>query len=174
MSEELEPLKVDKSSAGCIRFTTIYSDQMPDIIRTTMSEGGSIVQAAVACRISRDTLFRWKNPKDPNFIPEIALAVEDGLAMSQDWWETQGRKGLWGGKDGFVPQAFTFQMKNRFRRDYCETPIPEPEITKSNPLIDALKGSAATDWQGIADLAKEQAERLDKLEQTEDIDEHGN
>lgn len=160
----MEPLDIEKLQQeqhakylspfanGKWKLKPIFEPWMADKIIEVMREGGSFVAAAVECGIGRSTLFEWKNPKSPMYIPDIGKACELGIELSQLWWEKQGQKGVWGGKEGFMPAAFSFQVKNRFKRDYADTPAPEIEEPTQNPLLDALKDTAETDWTPNEDL----------------------
>lgn len=126
-------------------FRTKFEDWMPEVILKVMSRGGSLIEAAADCGVSRETIHNWKNPNSKFYIPKVAEAVSHGTVLSQKWWERNGRKGLWGGKE-FNSTAFVFQMKNRFRHDYADNPRVEVEISASNPLIDAITKAVKSDW----------------------------
>lgn len=75
-------------------------------------EGKSKAQIARALGVSRQTLDNWAD-KEPEFLDALAHARDLALA----WWEDQGQRGIWSGKE-FNATAFGLQMKNRFPDDY--------------------------------------------------------
>lgn len=150
--EPLQPLNLTEILEGLqnktskFTFTTVYEDWMPEKIVEVMSNGGTLTQAAVACRITRRTLYNFRNPNHPSYQPAIEQACEEGVIAAQAWWEGQGQKGLWAGKQ-FNDKLFSFNMKNRFKDEYSDKPTPEAPEPVPNPVIDALKETASADWE---------------------------
>lgn len=146
-----------------ISFTSIYANWMPQKILDCMSEGDSLVASAVACGISRATLFDWKNPSSKNFKPEIKEACDAGVALSQAWWERNAKAGMWAKKD-FCATTMIFNMKNRFKEDYGDAGMPQNYgADVVNPIKAALGATAKEDWDEAVKNAG-----------IEDKDDHGN
>ena len=76
--------------------------------------GFSFAQLAADLGASRNTLFNWAK-EHPPFLTALLLARDLSLA----WWEAQGMKGMWAGKD-FNDRVLKFSMTNRFPADYKE------------------------------------------------------
>ena len=78
------------------------------------SAGKSRTQIARTLGVVRQTLTDWEKAH-AEFSDAMSIAEE----YSQAWWEDQGQEGIHLGKqfNGFV---YSFQMKNRFRKDYSE------------------------------------------------------
>jgi hypothetical protein len=49
---------------------------------------------------------------------EFLQAVKQAEALSQAWWEKNGRIATFGGHEGFNATSYIFQMKNRFPNDW--------------------------------------------------------
>ena len=56
--------------------------------------------------------------------PKFSYAIEEGLYLSQAWWEEQGQRGLFAQHQGekINPQIWMLNMKNRFGEDWREKP----------------------------------------------------
>jgi hypothetical protein len=61
-------------------------------------------------------------------------AVNEAVALAQAWWESRGRKAVFGGYEGFNATAFIFTMKNRFPADWRD----KQDIEHSGPNGSAL------------------------------------
>lgn len=77
-------------------------------------KGKSRTQIARSLGVVRQTLTDWEETH-----PEFSHAMSIAEEYAQAWWEDRGQEGISLGKDfnGFV---YSFQMKNRFRREYSD------------------------------------------------------
>ena len=91
---------------------TKYTDAMCDIVVDVMSEGGSKMEACVACGIGYDAFLDYKK-----MYPNFSEAIKRGEALSQRWWEEKGRKNLENPKFNYT--GWYMNMKNRFRRSHA-------------------------------------------------------
>ena len=66
---------------------------LPKIIKL-MSEGASLNEVAADLGISKDTLHEWKRPDSPVYKEDFAGTISSGVALSEAWWERQGRTNL--------------------------------------------------------------------------------
>jgi transposase len=77
-----------------------------------LAEGGlGRLEISSELRIWPDTLLEWERQH-----PEFLQATTRARAISQAWWEAQGRLGIWS-KD-FNAAAYSLQVRNRFPRDW--------------------------------------------------------
>ncbi|WP_010261137.1 transposase [Treponema primitia] len=86
------------------KYNKAIADKLPDLF----GEGQSIIEVCGELKISRDTFYNWKKQ-----YPEFSKAVDDGLTLSQAFWEKLGREGTLC-KRNVQPTMYIFQMKNRF------------------------------------------------------------
>lgn len=92
-----------------------YSKYHPDMCSTVvelMKEGASIVEVSAELGIHRDTFYEWINEKGDYYQSEFALAVSEGKALSQAWWEKNGRINLENPRFNYT--GWYMNMKNRF------------------------------------------------------------
>ncbi len=78
------------------------------------THGMSLAQIAHDLGTTRTTVVEW-GERHPAFASSLLRARDASLA----WWETQGMKGMWAGKD-FNDRWAKFAMTNLFRQDYKE------------------------------------------------------
>ena len=76
-------------------------------------EGASKAEMAYALGVARSTFDLWEQQH-----PEFSEAVKTAVDLAQGWWESQGRKAVFGGVPNFNATAFIFTMKNRFPSDW--------------------------------------------------------
>ena len=115
-----EPLSNDKTEiykALALGRPSVYEPDwmLPKIIEVG-TRGGSFVQIAVSIGVTRQTIYRWAEE-----YPEFYYAMEMARLLSQEWWEAQGQAGTFGAIDGYNASSYTFQMKNRFPRDWKDS-----------------------------------------------------
>lgn len=91
-----------------------YRAEMCEAVLQLGAQGDSKCQMAARFGVTRKTISRWEKTR-----PEFAEAMELAMELSQAWWETQGRDGMWAGKS-FNSPTYQFNMKNRFRADYTD------------------------------------------------------
>jgi len=84
---------------------------LPKII-ALMSEGASQVEVAAMLDVSRVTINEWCDPKSPYYIEDFSYTIEKGVALSNAWWEREGRTSL-RDKD-FNANLYRINMNNRF------------------------------------------------------------
>jgi hypothetical protein len=88
--------------------------------------GFSFAQIAADLGVTRLQLYNWAAAHKP-FLNALLLARDLSLA----WWEHQGQKGLWAGKE-FNDRVMKFSMTNRFPDDYKERVEVSPGLAKIN------------------------------------------
>ena len=98
---------------------TDYRKEYCETIIDLMKKGASIAEVCLELDVSKDAFYKWKKRH-----PEFDDAVKRGVALSQGWWEKQGRVGL----DGSINSTMWFMnMKNRFGKIKPDT--QEEDIT---------------------------------------------
>ncbi|MFA5952789.1 MAG: helix-turn-helix domain-containing protein [Hyphomicrobium sp.] len=102
---------IDQSAVGSGR-KPLYHSGMHATVLELGADGKSRSQIARELGVSRKSLYEWiKN------YPDFREAMEAANDLALAWWEDQGQKGVWSGRD-FNAQCFSWQMKNRFPNDY--------------------------------------------------------
>lgn len=118
---------------------SIYDPAMCERVVECGREGMGVAEMAAEIGISRETFNAWRKSR-----PEFSDAVKEAVALSQAWWEKQGRMATFGAIDGFNATSYIFQMKNRFRDDWRDkhdlehsgpggTPIQFQTIIETKP-----------------------------------------
>lgn len=109
---------------------TKYDPKMCEDIIPIFEQGKGLASVAKHLGITRETLYDWRSKH-----PDFSLAVKKGLYLSQEWWEEQGREGLFTEYQGskINSQLWFLNMKNRFNDDWRD----KQEIEQTN--IEALK-----------------------------------
>ena len=113
------------------RPTKYEPEWMIDAVLEVGRFGGSKEKMAVACRISKETLYEWMEQHK-----EFSDAVKEATDLSQVWWENAGQSGMLGMVEGFNSSGWQFNMKTRFPDNYREVRVTELNNTGA-PLIDA-------------------------------------
>ena len=91
-----------------------FEPWMIDKALERFKEGESITSICCDLGIVRDTYYDWaKNPDHPFY-----ETAKKGEQLSQQYWEREGRKGIFGGIDKFAGSSWQFVLKNRFRESY--------------------------------------------------------
>ncbi len=81
------------------------------------AEGKSITQMAAAFQVTDMTLRRWaKDPDKQDFAEAKAIAV----TLAEAYWEDIGHKGIKGMLPKFVPVAWIYMMKSRYKDNWQE------------------------------------------------------
>lgn len=111
---------------------------MCEVVLQLGEDGASRAMIAKELGISRQTMAAWEKAH-----PEFLSIVKEAEDLSLAWWETQGRKAIWAGKD-FNATAFIFQMKNRFRDNYSENVNVKHDATADFAKIWSVIGQGAT------------------------------
>ncbi len=75
-------------------------------------QGYSKAMIAFELDVSRVTLDEWCE-----IHPAFTYAMAQARELSLGWWEHQGLKGIWAGKE-FNAQAYRLQVMNRFPADW--------------------------------------------------------
>lgn len=70
-------------------------------------EGESVVGIAADLGVSKQTVYNWQE-KHPEFLDAMTRARD----LSESWWASQGKKGIWSRE--FNASAYRLQMMNRF------------------------------------------------------------
>ena len=120
---------------------TKYKKEFCDTVIDNMAEGLSFEACCGVIGISKDTGYRWIKEHD-----DFSDAKKRGDVLSQLWWENQGKKGMFWGKD-FNATVWVFAMKNRHdwsdRKDLNLGGQPGNPIQAQGPLgaiLDELDG----------------------------------
>lgn len=113
-------------------------------------EGYSKAQMAVELGVVRQTLDTWTQQH-----PEFLDAVSRALDAAQTWWETEGRKGMWAGKQ-FNAAVWARSMAARFPGDYSERQKLELTGANGGP-IQLSETERASRLAGLLAVAKARA-----------------
>jgi hypothetical protein len=97
------------------KFKKEYCDQLID----HMKEGLSFESFGAIVDCCKDTLYLWLRE-----YPEFFDAKKRGTLHSQLWWEREGKRGMWGGKQ-FNCGSWIFNVRNRFGWHDKHEPSPE-------------------------------------------------
>lgn len=111
---------------------TKYSKEIAEKLPDMFANGESVVEVCVSLGINRDTFYDWCDKHK-----EFKQAYEQGLLLSQAWWERLGRAGSLGSQK-INPATWIFNMKNRFKwtdRNQVET-TGDVKVTKVNFVDD--------------------------------------
>tara|TARA_R100001086_G_scaffold180400_5_gene100191 strand:- start:14542 stop:14919 length:378 start_codon:yes stop_codon:yes gene_type:complete len=92
---------------------TKYKPEFCDKVIEMGREGASKAEMALELDIAMSTFDVWQNDRE-----DFSEAVKRATALSQGWWEKNGRLATFGGVDGFNATSYIFQMKNRFSDDW--------------------------------------------------------
>ncbi len=151
---------------------TAFREEFHDIVLDVGKRGGSLVEMAVACGVSRSTFYEFIE-NDHAFSDTVTRARD----MAQAWWESKGREAVEGKIVNFSANAFTFQMRNRFA-DYRDvqhveqnfTGLPSPTVTGiSFRILDPAK-METEDLEQLADMMQRQSPVIDhEITNPEDI-----
>ena len=129
-----------------------YKPEYCELVVALGREGASKAEMAHAMGCSRTTMDLWA-ATNPAFLD----AVKEALDLAQGWWESEGRKAVFGKIPGFNATAYIFQMKNRFPTDWKDRQAVEHSGVDGTPIqsqatithkIDAASAKV------IADLVK--------------------
>ena len=85
-----------------------YKPEYCETLMENMGEGLSFEACCGLIGIDKTTGYEWTKK-----FPDFSNAKKRGEALSQLWWEQQGKKGMFWGKD-FNGVVWVFAMKNRF------------------------------------------------------------
>ncbi len=90
---------------------TLYEEKYCDQIIKHLSDGRSLTSFAAKIGVNLDTIYEWAKVH-----PEFSEAKKTAMVKCQDWWEEQGRDGLWEDPKGkkLNSTVWIFNMKCRF------------------------------------------------------------
>ena len=91
-----------------MKYTKAVITKMAKTLPWMFAEGQSITEVCAELRMSTQTFYDLIQKH-----PEFSKAVEEGVALSQAWWERLGRQGASMVVD-IQPVTWIFNMKNRF------------------------------------------------------------
>ena len=92
---------------------TKYKPEFCKIAIDLMTEGASKTEVTATIGITFETLMDWMNKDSPRYNAEFSDAIKRGQALSQLWWEKEGRTNL--KERDFNYTGWYMNMKNRFR-----------------------------------------------------------
>ena len=123
-----------------------YKPEMCDKMLQMFSEGMGKMEVCLNLGIAYNTMKNWSRG-GKNEIEDFATAVEDGLEMSQAWWEQELRKAAVGINPDANATLMIYNTKNRFPKDWQDRKQVE-QTTELNIIsdgdldneIDALMG----------------------------------
>jgi hypothetical protein len=95
------------------RPTKYDPDKMLPRILEMARDGCSKAEIAADIDISHQTWHRWQEEK-----AEFRETVTRAEEISQAWWESQGRQGIWSRE--FNASAYSLQVRNRFPKDWSD------------------------------------------------------
>lgn len=106
---------------------TLYLPEYCERVIELGKDGKSQVQIACALDVDPKTLRDWAAAHE-----EFSLALTRAKAHEQDWWETQGQKGLTA--DKFNSAVWSKSMSARFRDEYTERTKSEHSGPDGGPI----------------------------------------
>ena len=108
---------------------TLYKPEYCEAAEAYGLQGMGKAEIAAQFGVVRRTLDEWSE-SHPEFLNAITRAREFSLA----WWEAQGRKGVWGGKE-FNANAYSLQVRNRFPDDWRDRKESELSGAGGGPVV---------------------------------------
>ena len=99
--------------AGKIGRPTDYDPAMCEKVIALAMEGAGRLETCLELGIVPQTMLNWERDH-----PAFLEATTHARALSQGWWEAQGRKGIW--SRDFNAPAYSLQVRNRFPADWRE------------------------------------------------------
>jgi hypothetical protein len=125
---------------------TKYRRDMCDQVIACGRQGMGRAEIAAELDVSRDTLRNWERQH-----PEFFAAMRRAHDLELAWWEGQGRRGIWAGKE-FNANAYGLQMRNRFAAEYSRPDVAidlHQDIRLSaDAFTSAIARLAATSGEG--------------------------
>ena len=112
MTNANEGAKKEKRGPGQ---PTKYLPEHCERVQELGKEGCSLAEMALDLDIAWSTLQLWAKTH-----PEFSAAMDRARKLALGWWEKQGRKGIWAGKE-FNAQAYRLQVMNRFPDTWRDT-----------------------------------------------------
>jgi transposase len=92
---------------------TKYDPALCERVIECGAEGMGKLETCAEIGIHYETFEAWQEKH-----PEFSEAVKASQALSQAWWEKNGRIATFGGCPNFNATSYIFQMKNRFSKDW--------------------------------------------------------
>lgn len=117
--------------------------------------GASKHEMALDLDINFSTFLLWQQEHE-----EFSKAVKEATAISQAWWEKNGRIATFGGVQGFNATSYAFNMKNRFKDDWKDKIEQEHSGKQGSPIsIDVTSSILAkipsNELEALLDEAKD-------------------
>ena len=115
---------------------TKYKEEFCDQIIPLFEQGMSIREVCANLGIHYDTFNEWR--KDPEK-KDFSEAIKEGLSLSQAWWETQARKGMWKDKESNLelnPTLWFMNMKNRFAHEWKDRQEVKQDIKQETTVVE--------------------------------------
>ena len=132
-------MRKKKTGGGATART--YDPALGERVLALMAEGASQAEVAREIGISRSLWYAWIDRH-----PEFAAQVQEGLWLSQGWWERQGRVSL--GVREFNHVLWMMNVKNRFPSDWRD----RHEVAATHQLT--LGDLVAASLEGLGAPAK--------------------
>jgi len=129
-------------------------------------QGKTLTQIAVALDVTRETIYHWMQHR-----PEFSYAMQRALEHAQAFWEDMGQTGVH--NRDFSPNAYRFQMINRFRSHWRDTSHTESTDTHINIQADVSQLAAllatVLEQEGDTPHTTERAPNLQTTERAPDL-----
>lgn len=109
-------------------YPTVYKEEFPVEIIRLATEGKSMVQIAAYWKISKRTLFLWKDDLNK---PDFMEAYKIARTCNEAYWEEIGQQGAKGRLPKFCAAAWFGIMKARFKDDWHESTVQKIELTNT-------------------------------------------
>lgn len=92
---------------------TKYTPEFCQRVIAMGKEGMSKAEMALELDVPRSCFAQYEID-----YPEFSEAVKTAVGFSQGWWEKNGRIATFGGHSGFNANAYSLNMRNRFKEDW--------------------------------------------------------
>jgi hypothetical protein len=124
---------------------TKYNPEWVETIPNMFSEGQSVLEVAISLGVCKDSLYEYAK-----LYPEFSDALSRGKAISQAWWERQGRENLYDTSEydsenkisttrKFNDRLWNKNVSCRFRKDWTDKSELEHSGSIGVQIIDDLK-----------------------------------
>lgn len=96
--------------SGKVGRPTKYKPEFCEKVMDMGREGYGVAEIAAELDVTKQTVHNWQK-EHPAFLDAMTRARD----LSEGWWASQGRQGIWGKENRrFNSNAYRLQMMNRF------------------------------------------------------------